>query len=229
MQGDVAAARALLAEAFADFGAAAPDSFQHADLLIDRAIVETEDRRFESAASSLAAAAAMTERLGLGPRSAMAQTIGQFKAEWHLARGEAVAALDQLDAMKATDGSNVSPVLSTSLYARTLAAAGHSDAAGRIVDETLKAIEAAPDRDFRADLEAHLLQVRGELHRRAGDCAGALPALERAAALLERLHVPASPRRIEVARSLSDCRVQAGSRLTPARVGIKPSALQTPR
>jgi serine/threonine-protein kinase len=208
-QMDFGAARVLVDRAFADFGPSAPDSFQHADLLVDRAIVEMVEQRLEAAGHTLAAAAAMVRRLGFAETSPMGRTVAQFEAEWHLARGDAVAALARLDAMQAAAGPGAADVRPQSLRARALAAAGRTEEAAAWVDAGLREIENAPDREQRADLEAALLLVRAELQRRGGGCAAAQPALARAVALYARLHVATSPRLVEAERSLAECRGRA--------------------
>ncbi|MBL8346879.1 MAG: hypothetical protein JNN03_15675, partial [Rubrivivax sp.] len=205
-QGDIAAGRALLDAAFAEPAGLGGDTFEHADLLVDRAIVETAGRQFERARSTMQAAATMIHRLGLPPRSALSRSLAVVEADWHLARGDPAAALARLDAIQSAAGPGAAEQRPSALRARALAAAGSSGRAMQVVDEALAAVESAPNRHHSAWLEAELLQVRGEIRRAAGDCAAALEPLARAAALYAQVHVSTSPRRLETERALADCR-----------------------
>jgi tetratricopeptide (TPR) repeat protein len=218
-QGDLAGMRQTVADAFADLGPEAPDSFAHAVLLIERGTVETGDRQFERARQSLRMAAAMVQRLGLGAGSPIAQMVRLSEAEWHLARGDAAGALERLEAMQAAAAAGPTPVFSTSLGARALAAAGRHAEAAALVDRSLASLESDPARAYQADLEAGLLEVRAGLRRRHGDCAGAALALGRARELLEDLHVPDSPRRLAVERALVTCRAGGADHRDDVRSG----------
>jgi serine/threonine-protein kinase len=211
-QGDFGAAHELVMDGLRELGAEAPDSFLHAALLLERAAVETETRQLERARASLAATSAMLERLGFGPRTNMGQTTAYYEAEWYLAQGDGRGALAKIEAMEAALGDRASGSPLSPLRPRALAAIGRTDEARQLVDGALASIEAAPDRAYQAPMEASLLRLRGELHLRAGDCAGARPALERARELLSELHVTASPHRRDVEQALARCSTRTAAR-----------------
>jgi hypothetical protein len=218
-QGDLAACRRLLAQAFADFGPAAPDSFEHADLLIDRAMVETEDGHLARARETLAQTVSMAQRLGFGPRSLMNRILAFQTAEQQLAAGDghgALATLNQLEA--GAEKEKVAGDAPLALRARALAASGQTEQARGLIDAELRELQSDPNRDARAAVEAHLLLISGQLALQANDCRSALPALQRSAELYASVHVPESPQRLKVEKARSTCLAQlAATGATAAR------------
>jgi tetratricopeptide (TPR) repeat protein len=214
-QDDIAAARALAATAIADLGASAPDSFLHADLLCMLAVVQVAERNFDAAQQTLDRAAEMARRLGMGGNTPLGRSIAVLEAQALLDRGHAPAALQRLQAMPAAAGRGSDDERPRGLIARALAESGRGVEAAAFVDDALREIEAAGDRQRHFEDEALLLLVRAGLQQREGGCAAALPALERAVELHRRLFVPGSPRRLAAEAALAQCR-NSGDAAAPA-------------
>ena len=200
-QGDIASCRRLLAATFNDYGANAVDSFEHADQLLNRAIIETEDGDFARARASLNAARAMADRVGFGPQSLLGHFLAVQEIQLLLATGDARGALKSANLLDP-------PTSEAGLRARVLAAAGRPDEARRTIDAALRRLESAPEREWQIDSEADMQFVSGELYVHGGDCRSALPALERSADLYARAHVPASPRRLQAEAMRDGCRLK---------------------
>ena len=207
-QGDLATARSLVDAAMTALDPGAPDSFEHADLLIDLAMVENASERPEAAQRLIQRARAMAKSLAMPRPSLMAGLLSLREAEIRLAAGDADAALsiaaEQLGYWPA-DGLGVAARLAELQAVRILALV----AIGRSGDAVAAALAAeaelsrAPARPYLADADAALQMARARAAVSAGDWAAATALSGRALALYGQAHVRSSPWRA-AAQALHD-------------------------
>ncbi len=204
-QGDLAASRTLIADAFAGIDEPQPDSFELADLLIERAFVAWQSGDLADARRSIEKAEAMANRIGLGPRTRLRLNLRLADARVRLAAGDLAGARAQLAAPAVLAWSDERRFELVELQAGIDVAEGLRAKAAHDLRHTLGQLEAMPRREDWVHEEAALAALLGRLEQQAEGCATALPLLARSAALLRDIHVATSPRRRQAEAAYADC------------------------
>jgi len=208
--GDVLACRDLVNKAFAGGGSAVRDSFQYADLLIERVRVATAEGEFALAQASIEQASSMADRIGMGPQTLIRLVIDLADAELSLASGDGVGALRRLDALAARAESHGHRLALSMLRADALGSMGRTECARQLIEAAHAEVERVPESERTIESEAPVQLAWGRLRSAAGDDLGALPALQRSAALYQQIHVPLSPKRLIAEVALAACRARLG-------------------
>ena len=223
-RGDLVSARDGNAAALATYGAAPPDTFEHADLLIDRSTIETAYGRVSDALAALERARAIADRLGMPRESMLRGNLTLRQAQARLATGDARAARIAFEQQLTYWRAGRSGVASS----RAELHAGLVDALLTLGERTeaRRVAQGAADELAREPGRAQLVEAQAQLERavarvlmadRAFD--GALPHVERASELYRKIHLPQSPFRAETEALRAICLARLG-RLDEARSAV---------
>ena len=222
--GDLPRARALSDDAFAALGAVVPDSFENADLLLERTDVEMAMGELTRATASVDTARAMVKRIGIARGSLLYGNLVMEMARLSLVAGESERAYALLVEQKAywpeTNESLAASRadLNTELVI-ALIAMGRPEDAGRLGLDAEAEFERAAQRQYMLDSEADLQIAIGRAFLASADCRSALDHFDRGVLLFRQLHVPQSPWRANAEAYRALCLAQVG-RLDEARSAI---------
>ncbi|HVE49051.1 MAG TPA: serine/threonine-protein kinase [Casimicrobiaceae bacterium] len=215
--GNLRGAREVIDAAFADPHVAKGDTFLHADLLINRAAVETAEGRFAEAGASLAHSARIAQRLQLPRASLLRSNHAMREAQLWLAQGDAAAAKRALEEQQGYWPPTV-PGLATARvelaagFVTALLATGDLEQAQSTALAAAAAFESEPARMHWVEAQAQIELMLGRVLTAKGDHGAALPHFERAASAYRRVQVAESPRRTAAEIALATCLLRLGRR-----------------
>ena len=197
-RGDLEAERAVAAEAIAAYGETIPDTFQAAALLVSRASSLAASGDTAAALAALQHANAIAGRLGVARGSMLRGNLAVLESRARIDAGDPDAArailVEQLSYWKATDpGVASSRAVVHALLVTAMLAGGDVPEALRTAALADAEFTDSKVRPYFVATDAQLEVAHGLALTAAGDCARALPHLERGAALYRRVHVASSP------------------------------------
>ncbi len=214
--GDLIAARALLQQAFRDLGPSAPDKYEHADLLLERSLVESASGDAEAARQTLETAAAMATRLGLEAGTPYQLGWAVADALQRYAAGQPSEAADRLERLRQRKPGErgLTPrarIRLTATLTVALVEGRRNDEARRVARETLAETRTLPEK-FYLEPTAALLVALGRAESEGGDCQKAIEYFDAGVAGLRQVLHPDSPWRAQAEAARGLCLVSLGRR-----------------
>jgi serine/threonine-protein kinase len=217
-RGDLAAAREGNDAAFAAYGATMPDSFDLADLKIQRALLQSAYGRHREAMTTIAQAAEVTKRLGARRESLLYGNLVLHEAQVRLAAGDARGARDRFREQReywpaGAPGVAASRAELNAGLVDALLALGEVDEARRLAQEATDELARVPGRRYLVEADAVVERALARVLIALHECDQALPHLDRAATLYAGIHIAESPARADIEALRADCtRRLAGKR-----------------
>jgi eukaryotic-like serine/threonine-protein kinase len=211
LRGNLGTARDLVVAALTSYGTASPDTFEHADLLNDRAAIEIVTGRHAEALATLAQASAIADRLEMSRASLLRGNLALSQAQARLAAHDARGAqrLLQEQAEYWTADHDGMAALRAELNAALVAALlaqGDVPRARQVVEQGQKELSAAELGAGQLPLaHAQLERAMGTVLMAEGAYVRALAHLQHSADLYARLQLPDSPFRGEVEALRAAC------------------------
>ncbi|MEP6678629.1 MAG: protein kinase [Betaproteobacteria bacterium] len=214
-RGRLRASGAIIADAFDAFGTQTAQTFERADLLLERGMIETVLGAYAKARTSIAAAAAIAEHLQMPRTSLLRGNLALFEGELRFVSGDVRGAKALLEEQlrywePGPAGMTVERVMTLAILAEVHLAAGEPEAAARAARDAEETIAAAPNRAYLTEADARVQSVQARILMAPSRCDAALPYLDRATELYARVHAAESPWRANAEVLRATCLIRLG-------------------